>query len=366
MQGARTRTSAGKDVARGARGLCAAVAGVTLAALPCACTALMPLDGLTGTVDDAGEGVDSPGFSTDDAGGRPVGEDGGPGGSRVDGGGGVDAPAGGDSSQSMQDAQSSPDEGTGSQPDSSTIPDAGEGKDAPAEAAPVLGYCAGLSPAPLFCDDFDEGALAASWDQVSGTNGHASLDSTYSVSPPNAMLSSVTAKASSSVDVAGYKTFAAKENVSGTYTLAFDVRVDAADTSSASDGVLAAILLYDAQSSSNVWALELEVSYASGNVSASLTEDGSSSTGSTTDYVQHGASASLPMGAWTRVSLVLALTASSSSAPASMSFGGTQVASATVDVTTTTDPVPEIIIGPTYASSASNGWLVRYDNVTFN
>ncbi len=131
----------------------------------------------------------------------------------------------------------------------------GRGATRGVDAAPPP-YCASLSTAPLFCDDFDEGAIATGWDQVTGMSGTVALDGTYFTSPPKAMLVSVNASApEGNIDLAGYKSFAAKQGVAGTYTVAFDLRIDAADTSSASDSVLGAIQLYNG---SSMWDIEVE------------------------------------------------------------------------------------------------------------
>jgi hypothetical protein len=308
---------------------------------------LAPLDGLTGA---GGDGGNEAAHGSGDDGSPSIGADADTDGSPLDSSASNDATPADDAGTQLLD--------TGSPADSSMSGDA-HGADAPEEPAPV-GYCAGLTPTPLFCDDFDEGALAAPWDQVIGTSGHATLDTTFAVSPPDAMLTTVNAGATAaSVDVAGYKSFSAKQAVAGTYALAFDIRVDKADTSSGSDAVLAAIALWNG---SAVWSLELEVSYASatGDLTASLTENSAS------DYAQHAASEHLSMGGWMRVSIAITLPAGSGgTAPATMTFNGIQVAAATVHVTTS-NPVPEIVVGPTFATPGSSGWVVRYDNVTFD
>jgi hypothetical protein len=158
--------------------------------------------------------------------------------------------------------------------------------------------------------------------------------------------------------VAGYKSFTAKQGIAGTATATFDIRVDAADTSSASDAILGAIQLWNG---SATWDLELEVFYASatGDFTVSMSEDG-------TSYVEHAATHNLPMATWTRVTLAIALpTGTGGATTATLAFNGTTVASATVHVSTS-DPIPEILIGTTYATPTAGGWSVAYDNVTFD
>ncbi len=128
------------------------------------------------------------------------------------------------------------------------------------------GFCASLSPSPLFCDDFDEypldaAALAAPWDQVSGSDGTVVRNGATYTSPPLSML--VTSDPNvGTIDLAGYKTFKTAPSTA-TYTLSFDIDVVAADTTGNSDAILAAIELFDTKKIP--WALQFEVSYDSGS-----------------------------------------------------------------------------------------------------
>ena len=328
-------------------------AGGWIAGGMAACSLVTSLDGLTGGAPGAGTDALDASVLADAA----VGADVGP--AAAAGDAGEDAVGiGGETGE--DDATAPPDGGA----DARTGVPADAATDAPRrtrrspEAASSGGYCASLSAAPLFCDDFDEGALATPWDQITHVDGTETLNGAFYTSPPNALLAGVTAESpSASIDVAAYKSFPAEQGVAATWTLAFDFRIDAADTSSNSDSVLAAIQLWNG---SAAWDLELEVSYvaASGDFSASMTED--------SPEVDHAASAHLKMSAWTRVALSIALPVGSGGAtPATLSFDGAVVASATVHVSTT-DPIPEIVLGATYATPAAGGWAVRYDDVTFD
>jgi hypothetical protein len=327
---------------------------IVCAALASGCTLMAPLDGLTGSSSDAGGSpIDGPSLGDDGPAG-PL--DAGDASLDVS----VDSSAGGGDSSVVDSGGVGP-EGSMVTPDSGRAPDSGtttQDSSTGDEPPPPVGFCAGLTPAPLFCDDFDEpGALSAPYDQLLTGGGAASSDGTYYVSSPHSLLTSVTAnEAAANVDVAGYKSFTSKQGAAGTYTLSFDIRIDASDTTTNSDAVLGAIQLWNG---SAAWDLELEVAYGNGSFTAWLTENGGS------DYAQHAASKTLPSGAWTRVSIGITLPADSSGmAAATMSFGGTQVASSMVHVETS-NPIPELIVGPTYASPSTGGWAVRYDNVTF-
>jgi hypothetical protein len=330
------------------------------------------LNGLSGGIEDAGPqsatgaesgvgasdggsssgGGGSSSGSTSSSGGSSSGSGVG-GGDPSDGGAGADGGAAADASHPVPDQDAGPSGDAG-------VRDSGSGGGADTSTPP--GFCASLSPTPLFCDDFDEGAaLAAPWDQLANTNGSEQLSATSYVSAPYAMLVSVDPNTPvTAVDVAGYKSFTSKQGLAGTATLAFEIRIDAADESSSSDGILGAIQLWNG---STYWDLELEVFYdaATNDLKVSMSEDGN-----TSSYLQNFASSHLPLAQWTRVTLEITLSAgTSSAAPATMALDGTTVASATVNVSTS-DPIPELLIGTTFATPCAGGWSVAYDNVTFS
>lgn len=330
--------------------------GVIVLSSVAACSALTSFDGLTGgavssaATPEGGAATDAPTNGTNDAGGGYVPPSGGQNGGSDSGGATTDA-----STNDAGTGGSTPDAGS-SHLDSGGGAGLDAGTDAPAEAAAPSSYCASLSSAPIFCDDFDEGALGTPWDQVSGAHGAVSLDSAFSVSAPNAMLVSVNSGASN-VDVAAYKSFPSKQGVVGVYTMDFDVRVETVDTSSSSDGVLAALQFWNG---SAYWDLQVEVVYASGALNAYLTEDSASVN------VAHIASQNIPMKTWSHVTLAVAVPSTAGSGTqATLSLNGAAIATATVKVTTN-NPIPEILLGVTYATPSSGGWTVRYDNVTLN
>jgi hypothetical protein len=228
------------------------------------------------------------------------------------------------------------------------------------DSAPPPGFCAGSTT--LFCDDFDESTpLAAPWDQLTGTGGSEAVSSASYVSSPDSMRVTVNPnQPDNSIDLAGYKSFPAKQGAAGTATLAFEIEIDAADTSSTSDAILGAIQLWNG---SAYYDVELEAFYQSStnDFKVSMSEYGSTNT-----YVQHFASSPIPLGVWTKVALEITLPAGASgSAPATLALNGANAASATVNVTTT-NSIPEILVGTTFATPTSGGWSIAYDNVTFD
>jgi hypothetical protein len=230
------------------------------------------------------------------------------------------------------------------------------------DASPPLGFCAGLGSTPLFCDDFDEGTPLGvpPWDQITNTNGSETLSTASFVSSPDAMLVTVVPNASvSAIDVAGYKSFTTKQGIAGAASLAFAIRIDAGDTSSASDAILGAIQLWNG---SAYYDLELEVFYvsATNDFQVSMSEYGSTGT-----YTEHMVTPHIPMATWTNVAIGITLPAAGDgSAPATLSLDGANAASITAHVTTS-DPIPEILVGTTFATPTAGGWSIAYDNVTF-
>jgi hypothetical protein len=229
------------------------------------------------------------------------------------------------------------------------------------DASPPVGFCAGLGSAALFCDDFDEGtSLAAPWDQLANTGGSETVSGASYVSAPDSMRVTVAPNTPvSSIDLAGYKSFQAKQGVAGTPSLTFQIRIDAADTSSGSDGILGAIQLWNG---SAYYDLELEVFYvsASNDFQVSMSEYGSTST-----YVKHVVGPHIPFSTWTKVAIGVTLPAAGDgSAPATLAINGANVASVTAHVTTS-NPIPEILVGTTFATPTAGGWSIAYDNVTF-
>lgn len=268
------------------------------------------------------------------------------------------------SGDSDSGAMGSPDSGGTSPTDAGHSNDAGPkdaGSGTPDSSGPTA-FCAGLSPKPLFCDDFDEGtSLAAPWDQLTGTGGSEAVSSASYVSSPDSMLVTVNPnQPQNSIDLAGYKSFPAKQGVAGTPALTFEIKIDAADKSSSSDAILGAIQLWNG---SAYYDVELEAFYQSGtnDFKVSLSEYGS-----TNAYVQHFVTPHIPLGAWTKVAIGIKLPAGSNgAAPATLAINGANAASVTVNVTTS-NPIPEILIGTTFATPTSGGWSIAYDNVTFD
>jgi hypothetical protein len=241
----------------------------------------------------------------------------------------------------------------------------------PADGGAEAQVDAGDGSSPLFYDDFDEppsdpadaAALNAPWDQVTSLGAKASRNGAVSFSPPYAMLVQTVASAHE-VDCAGYKSFPTAATT-GTYDLAFEIYVETADTTASSDAVLTAFELLDGAGTR--WALQLEVSETAGTPTVDFSENGTASDGGPLPFRDHLASAPLPIGAWTLVTMEVNVTdadgPTASANTATLSFGSTVVATASLQVGTV-NGTPEILVGVTYVQPASPAWTVRYDNVS--
>ena len=147
-----------------------------------------------------------------------------------------------------------------------------------------------------------------------------------------------------------------------TYTLSFDLNVLQADTSATtSDAILAALQLD--VGGRPAWDLQLELSYdtTKGALDVNLSENASFTDGGHL-YTAHRLPLTLPVGAWTRVSLVVAIGTSDA---ALLALGGKTQASIVVNPGTT-NAYPEILVGGAFAEKSAQGWVVSYDDVTFN
>jgi hypothetical protein len=233
------------------------------------------------------------------------------------------------------------------------------GKDSAAEASPPPN-CASLSPAPFFCDDFDANTDNGLWDPVHQTGGTVVVNSTEYISPFNSMLVTVNGNADpSTLEAEAFKSLPGGV-MTGTCALGFALRIDAADTSSASSAVVAAIQLHGATTQ---WDLELEVYYS---------QTASAFTVGITEIPQevvHPATVTFPLGTWVNALMTIALPpAPDGSATAKLTLNGSTALSATVHVLAGAQPTssPTAVVGTNYATATSGGWALRYDNVTFD
>ncbi len=216
-----------------------------------------------------------------------------------------------------------------------------------------VGYCASLSPAPTFCDDFDEGSsVLASWDNSSlNDNSTITLDQTIVKSPPSSMLATVTPQSGAMVYPADFAT----KNIAPTatsITFSADVYVERIDPGSSGGTILAVSmnggdLCIDTQSSGST---AMFVPYVN-------------------DAGQHygsvGNTFTMPFKQWVRFALIIDVSASTVEVTMDTGQGAvTVVPAGAPPQKITTNAYARI--GLFYGHSTTVGWLVHYDNVVLD
>jgi hypothetical protein len=291
--------------------LAASVASAASLANLAGCSLLTSSDGLTGATTDA-----STSSGADGAGTR-----------RPDGAGGSDS--------GLDDAQA--------------------GDDGSVPSGPS--FCARLAPAPLFCDDFDEAPLAASWDSVVATEGEVVLSASDALSPPRSML--VTTKTQSDLGLQAFvvKAFAPWTARPMTATLDADVRVDRVN---AADMPLLAIQLLEA--GGKLYEVQLRASGAGSSLATIFREH--THDASTDGVSDRGLAAAIVVGAWTHVQIQLTYRLVAASR-ARVTIDGVIALDAPVSPSTI-GGTPRVALGVTAVSVPTDPWAVRYDNAVFD
>jgi hypothetical protein len=258
--------------------------------------------------------------------------------------------------------EASTDAGTG-EASSDTGPDMQpDAMDAMTDAGrPDAGSWCAVQGLHLFCEDFDHGALGASWDQIQQQHGVPRLDGTAYTSPYESFLASTTALTQGAVASVGLSkrvTYLATE-----MHLAYDLRVDAQDPAG-SPVVVSSLQMLDS-ASDILEVINVLVGSSGGSVDDSATLDG----GAEWDHT-HSLGA-LTIGQWTRIKLDAFLPGYDS---------GPEPGTLSVTVGTGTTPVvdhvplspvaqlaqPFFYLGVVSASGPSTPVAVRFDDVTFD
>jgi hypothetical protein len=224
-----------------------------------------------------------------------------------------------------------------------------------------LGFCGSLSPAPRFCDDFDEHPLPGVWDSMDQVGGNLSLDTTGFVSPPRALLATNSALQSGQpLDAVLRKRFSLPSPPT-TFTWGFSLQPVMPDPST---GAAAVVLSLDfTDSPGNRYSVQFTMEQDGGSIRLRLEEQSGFVDGGVS-YVPHVLPDPLPVGQWTSVQVVLTRSAATT-ASVHVSFGSATELDAslamTVDATTL-----QMSVGSSYETTPSQGWTTRYDNVTLD
>jgi hypothetical protein len=230
-------------------------------------------------------------------------------------------------------------------------PDAGQG---------IGSYCASLSPAPTFCEDFDEGTLGP-WSYIDTNGGTLGLTHAEAKSPPASLLVTLAAFSVEAGPDAGEFSETVNLKTLGTYTslrMGFDLYVPAPITSSQNAVGFVGLPAV---------CPNLLIGPMGGEISGCELPDGGEVP---TTYFQ-----SPPVEAWTRVTIDMFVTPSSANPattnPINVYYNSVQVCCADGVMTT---PATFVQPGVDYGlfnqfahqTYSSTGWALNFDNVTFD
>jgi hypothetical protein len=246
--------------------------------------------------------------------------------------------------------------------------DGGHPKDGSIDGPPGTGdgsaptWCSALTPRPLFCEDFDEGAIAPGWSSVHMTGGSILLDTTEFQSAPGALIadSAVIASMKPSVDLAAYRSFAITGRATFAGTLDLDFRVDRADAPGGV-AVLAQFGLADGGGGASYFLQLVAISNGTKPLSIGVSEVAFPGNGP----INHPATQTIPLATWTHVTLSLTAPFGGGAGTAVLGLDGMLAERIAVDVPLQ-NRAQTIAVGLTYASAPSTGWTAVFDNVTFD
>jgi hypothetical protein len=223
-------------------------------------------------------------------------------------------------------------------------------------------WCSALNPRPLFCEDFDEGAIAPGWTSVHMTGGSIVLDTTEFQSAPGALIadSDVLASTRAMVDLAAYRSFAITGRATFAGTLDLDFRVDRADAPGGV-AVLAQFGLADGGGGASYFLQLVAVSNGSRPLSIGVSEVAFPGSGP----VNHPVTQTIPLATWTHATLSLTAPFGGGAATAVLGLDGMLAEKIAVNVPLQ-NRTQTIAVGLTYTSAPSTGWSAVFDNVTFD
>lgn len=215
-------------------------------------------------------------------------------------------------------------------------------------------WCDSLSPAPMFCDDFDDQGPFTRWtDQNVQNSGALSRDPTAFRSAPNALLSVAAASTTSSPACVFLQTNATKSQVH----VAYDMQIDARDTSV---GYAEINYIRFATPALN-FSVYLRV-YDDPNSTTTLTSEAYLADGGVPAH-DVGLAGSPRFDTWSRVTVDLDLTSHTLSATVDGKVAATQTLEPDLYA-----PGPVTVnVGIGYTGHPSTAdWDIRYDNVTID
>jgi hypothetical protein len=207
-------------------------------------------------------------------------------------------------------------------------------------------WCSGQTV--TFCADFDRGPLPGVFDSQSGT--YLALTSAKSTSKPQSLLMTVPASSATG----SYQSYLAKSftQTSKNINLSFDVSFEKVNTTTV-DGLLVFEIGFKALTDAH-YAIRLSLYQQK----ARFEENQSGLTD-----VQHSPF-SLPTAPWTRYSIDLALDQGAGTLTFKRDGGG--AIQYTLRVPAQIELKPTLEVGAVYGTTPHNGWVLEFDNLTFD
>jgi hypothetical protein len=238
--------------------------------------------------------------------------------------------------------------------------------EATADGGGASTYCQGLSPAPVFCDDFDENKTSPfGFSYAHTANGSLALLTSESISSPASLLAQTDVVTSSgkTVDTSVYATLPLNFGQTFDGTLDFYGYVNGVDAPGGI-AVLAQFGLTDGAGNGQYYVQLVATSNGAQPLTLQVAED-YFSTCTHGLPVDHSVSSVIPVGSWTNVDFSIHVPFSGGPGTATLVVNGGSPAVTTIHVPVQ-DFTPSIGIGVLYASTPSNGWSAAFDNVVFS
>lgn len=240
-------------------------------------------------------------------------------------------------------------------PGANDVPDGATDGDGGVDAAPVPGsFCAGLSPRPTFCSDFETLLAPWGWDRTSSNGGgQLNVDAvSASASARSAFFVLPAVGSAANGTAALLKTFSVP--VTSLLTINLDLSLETIDAE-------VPVVLVHIDGTDATYDLFLGVQKGR----ARILEETKQRSGGAVTYGGGDLSQPLPLGGWSHVSWTITASATSSTSNVAVERDGGTISTGLTGLGIYHYPVPpRISVGVPYlVAPPSAGWRVRADNV---
>ena len=223
-------------------------------------------------------------------------------------------------------------------------------------------YCASLSPAPTFCDDFDTKPIGEQWDGVEDSNGIVGIDTIAFDSAPSSLAAKSSASPSGqSIRSVTKKSFTEFTGKPITLRMSFALRVDQIDPKTSAQIVAFGVLFGE---DGNFNQVVLNLSSTGSGVVAQVSENAQGPTTSDNGYEVHGPFDKRPSASdWTDVRIEIDVHNPTGSGNSLRVYFDQVVQYDGALILPLKGGTPRIELGIGWANTPSAPWSIRYDNV---